>query len=915
MKIILVSLALVLITGLLSVSSDAFVIGYFKKGPTREIRMATEEGSLFIQTERLEVEFNGADLVSLKNWLTGEEYTQESSKLSNGLNRVKIKNSADADLAGGSWEIDFPQRTATYKIHPTEKYPWSYNMVVTVKDSMLVIRCDAAGEKGGVCGITWGINNLTVARSSAVLPVKEGRILSKDTKTTASEDFLYPTYWEAQCAIITGDKGCACIYSTDQTSQFKHLTYNKSDNDYQLLFQTDNPAPFDDLKSAKSVEWRINCYKGDWRTAAAAYKTEMRKLGTLYNQSAVAKKQSWADSIKGAVRIENYKDTRILDELANHVDPHKTLLYFNDWRRDGYDINYPDYTGRPGMAEYIKYAQKLGFRVMLHVDLPGVHASNPAYEKVKQFHCKDAMTHGLMGWVWGQNVPHAFAFINPASTEFRQIFVDAMKGIDRDYHPDAVHLDVSGPMWNDANGLINGMNFCQGSMQLHKELLQALPNLVLSGESVNELLAPYEHFAQRWAWECSLDPHPVCEYLFGDMTTSYGYLGQPNPDKSPASFTQYIRNYEPECVIPSMAVDSMDDMSKDKTGAMRWFNNIRTWQKYDLRPDWSKPWPKNIICQLIGDHGVKAEVLRTQYGVKMTCGKETLYERVEGVTSAKINGWIANHYAYSNDEPFGLDIKGSYWIEAGKQNLTTSHVSALSDGVILDEAKVTDNLVMFKLSRQSGAEGNANAVIDLNTKPLSVIISKKSDSKDAVNVDIQDFKGSALDKLSLNLPCAIYCSYAEPEKVSLPFDLTTVKYDAGLIMDRAYRTGSVFGGGAHQTIAIDGKDYPAISGHPPAMGKTILTWVLALPKESAKFAFTAGIMPKASTNGVAFAVRVNGINQWENTAKSPLWWNQEVDLSAYAGQTIVLDLVTDSLGDEFCDWAEWVQPRIIKAKN
>jgi hypothetical protein len=45
--------------------------------------------------------------------------------------------------------------------------------------------------------------------------------------------------------------------------------------------------------------------------------------------------------------------------------------------------------------------------------------------------------------------------------------------------------------------------------------------------------------------------------------------------------------------------------------------------------------------------------------------------------------------------------------------------------------------------------------------------------------------------------------------------------------------------------------------------------------------------------------------------KSPDGWHEgSVELSAYTGETILLSLVVDALGDATCDWARWGEPRI-----
>jgi len=45
------------------------------------------------------------------------------------------------------------------------------------------------------------------------------------------------------------------------------------------------------------------------------------------------------------------------------------------------------------------------------------------------------------------------------------------------------------------------------------------------------------------------------------------------------------------------------------------------------------------------------------------------------------------------------------------------------------------------------------------------------------------------------------------------------------------------------------------------------------------------------------------------------WRPFAVDLSAYAGQTILLSLVTDSDGANYYDWAFWGEPRLVRLDN
>jgi len=63
---------------------------------------------------------------------------------------------------------------------------------------------------------------------------------------------------------------------------------------------------------------------------------------------------------------------------------------------------------------------------------------------------------------------------------------------------------------------------------------------------------------------------------------------------------------------------------------------------------------------------------------------------------------------------------------------------------------------------------------------------------------------------------------------------------------------------------------------------------------------------------VAFEVQVNGQPVWDLPMPHPDGWKEGVvDLKPWAGQTVLLSLVTDSMGSNICDWAQWGDIRLI----
>lgn len=106
--------------------------------------------------------------------------------------------------------------------------------------------------------------------------------------------------------------------------------------------------------------------------------------------------------------------------------------------------------------------------------------------------------------------------------------------------------------------------------------------------------------------------------------------------------------------------------------------------------------------------------------------------------------------------------------------------------------------------------------------------------------------------------------------------------------------------------------------HPGPAGRTFAEFAADLPAGRPVLKFDSGIalaQPYAGMDGVGLYVRVgagNGFEQiWTSKEKRLKWTPQEVDLSRYAGRSIVLRLETDDGGgNSRADWASWGQPRI-----
>ena len=204
---------------------------------------------------------------------------------------------------------------------------------------------------------------------------------------------------------------------------------------------------------------------------------------------------AWVSDISLVVLTE--LDTRVLKPLADLVDPTNTLLYLTNWTKDK-PARYPDYTPDDNFGDFVETAHQLGFRVMPHVNLYDCSVSDPRYSEFKEYQYKDPQTGELSGWLWDQiGDPKRKAHISLASSKWRNLLVQEFKALYERYNIDAFFIDVSHYILNDANGLIEGLTSAEGNVLMHKQLAQAMPGVVFSGEGLHEVTFFRENFAKR----------------------------------------------------------------------------------------------------------------------------------------------------------------------------------------------------------------------------------------------------------------------------------------------------------------------------------------------------------------------------------------------------------------------------------
>lgn len=108
----------------------------------------------------------------------------------------------------------------------------------------------------------------------------------------------------------------------------------------------------------------------------------------------------------------------------------------------------------------------------------------------------------------------------------------------------------------------------------------------------------------------------------------------------------------------------------------------------------------------------------------------------------------------------------------------------------------------------------------------------------------------------------------------------------------------------------------ALWQHPPVNGAAVCEYQLAVPNtvDRLSLRFGVGIRDGALMEGenwCAFRIMVNGVRIWSTTKQTNEWDRVSLDLPSLAGQDVVLQFVTDGLGDNRWNWAVWAEPQLL----
>jgi hypothetical protein len=167
------------------------------------------------------------------------------------------------------------------------------------------------------------------------------------------------------------------------------------------------------------------------------------------------------------------------------------------------------------------------------------------------------------------------------------------------------------------------------------------------------------------------------------------------------------------------------------------------------------------------------------------------------------------------------------------------------------------------------------------------------------------------------VPGIIGLAFAYPVDLTLPVDLTQLVGETVVVSDPPQ---TVYPGYVRADIgayACGGVERQGFQTHPPRAGYTCFDYLIRLPAGSHPvLSFSYGVGEGSKTDGMEFFILVNGADVFRETlAEDDGWHDGTADLSAFAGQTLLLSVGADARGDNYFDWARWADPRLSDARE
>lgn len=865
------------------------------------------DNALTIRTDRYEVIWKDGSITSAKTFLpvertlTSSSPRQEPGLLPNGpgyredggekplefhpwlerdINQVQFSvNHSPSPAKEVKFERTEEGATLQYSI-PNSDLLWIQHFKIDSETGDLLISQKAKSSRAGLSGISFGIYNLN-ANIPLAVPVfpGNGQTWRGDYAKDSFINLSYPVFWPA--GIIVGmipEGGSFAVWSEDNQFLPKYFRHYTDGTTRAIGFDASLNYPYDKNKEIEVFTWRFNTFPGNWTQPATRYRDHLQQAYSIKPLSERFPK--WLDSLSMIWSTGGGTDEE-LATMARKIDPDKVILWhFSGSTADpGINQKVPSYVPEKGFVDRNLRARAVGFHIAAYYSmaLVDVHEHPDMMKEYGLGFYFDALS--------GSEIKEAtkrLIYVHPGSQKWRDFYVKKMEEVYNQYGVDVLYQDVSGTGPGSA-GVIEGLNFHQAVVAADKAIHDRLPEAALGGEYRNEVTIVHESVGlQRslgWGTSRQIErmsrmdqPHPILSLLFSPFSYYYGYK-VPFGDNE-----RWHRDQNMNEVIGSLPDwrGSVDDEGPEAK-----INLLRAGLFADgFKPWFPEDWKPGVVAYMRNSKGEIIEYRRennisTCYKINSDGKEKLLYGRFTGLRKLsypepiRIEQWPA----YDKNGPIGLDPARYYSFFPGEPEDLPVTVNSLPENTELITYRNHEGFLFIGI--------NQTASPDFSYK---------------VNSSEVQVKQGELANHTYLVASPYVPQTLQPDHPVLPQTWSHIITRQGIAAKRSITY-------ENTARTVEGERMDVIVLVPPDGGKGsegLIEQMVQLPEQpDLKLVFSAG-RNGGGGDGVHYIVRVNGQEIWRKFSPSERTWTKEiVDLTPFAGKTVLLSIGIDAGPDGF----------------
>lgn len=690
-----------------------------------------------VETPRYKAEFRNGLLVSLVNKLTQEEYcnrfadpAQIQPHLPSGLGTQGRKNEA---MMGRAWELlawpwwehpadatwinqHYPDSASAFTFTAkgdqacvisyanltdgTNRYAgdrFSLELAIDEKTGDLMVTPAGESDTPGV----YAANFTCTALGSGITveaPIMDGIRLGPDMAHQLWNN-MWPGWWQFGFIALNGWKqGCFGIWCEDpELRMYKNFFYLINDQGLSFSLASLNIPPFEELRSARNLTWRIRPFADGWSAAAADYRAWRdanvkmpKRPDWTRNTSMVANETDGSPEIIEAIK----------KAFPDADDQKRVLTWACSVRKAGFDRNHSDNTPYAQFANDMKKWNAAQQKIIIYLQ-PMLMWKAPNGGKVVVEAMDEASKRAYEGATQQPLARTIFPFRDPlpktkeesqnakrgegldqthlGHQRFRTWFFGWVDDYINKWGACGVYYDQAYHCSLDSRGLIDGTTSPQGMADWFRLSQEKWPEAAFASEMLNECnltgcsfgIANPQYWGSMicWRWYRTRHASPVSAALCYPYAVRFDF-------SSEGDWQQDL--HERRAQIPGLSVrwNLSRYTNLDTLQGWAWLQAVRcqTFVHYGLRPVFPVKWDDRVLSYYQGQHGEDFRYIRTGWGtafVRVENGVEkTIFARTcEARYVPEPDGAVANWPLYVSATPYykwgpaGMDPESYYIVD------------------------------------------------------------------------------------------------------------------------------------------------------------------------------------------------------------------------------------------------------------